>query len=67
MFDPQVVKKRQNNISGIEAKVISMDYKGMTNMATLSGIYGFVSRCNGSKTLKKRAGPKSDPLYGVSD
>jgi transposase-like protein len=43
-FDPQLVKKRQTDISGIEAKVISMYAKGMSTR-DISGhifdIYGF--------------------------
>ncbi|MBT6820787.1 IS256 family transposase [archaeon] len=38
-FDPQVVKKRQNDITGIEAKVISMYAKGMSTRDISSHIY----------------------------
>jgi transposase-like protein len=38
-FDPQVVKKRQNDVSGIEAKVISMFGKGMTTRDISEHIY----------------------------
>lgn len=43
-FEPQVVKKRQNDISGIDQKIISMYAKGMTTRQisdTLEDIYGF--------------------------
>lgn len=43
-FAPQVVKKRQKDISGIEQKIISMYAKGMTTSQiseTLEDIYGF--------------------------
>ena len=43
-FDPQVVKKRQKDISGIDQKIISMYAKGMTTRQisdTLMDIYGF--------------------------
>lgn len=43
-FDPQVVKKRQKDISGIEQKVISMYARGMTTRqisAQIADIYGF--------------------------
>ena len=43
-FDPQVVKKRQKDISGIDQKIISMYAKGMTPRQisdTLMDIYGF--------------------------
>ncbi len=43
-FEPQVVKKRQKNISGIDQKIISMYAKGMTTRQisdTLMDIYGF--------------------------
>jgi len=43
-FDPKVVKKRQNDISGIEAKVISMYGKGMSTRdisAHIHDIYGY--------------------------
>lgn len=38
-FDPQVVKKRQNDITGIETKVISMYAKGMSTRDISSHIY----------------------------
>ena len=38
-FDPQVVKKRQNDITGIEPKVISMYAKGMSTRDICSHIY----------------------------
>ena len=43
-FEPQVVKKRQKDISDIERKIISMYAKGMTTRQiseTLDDIYGF--------------------------
>lgn len=43
-FEPQVVKKRQKNISEIDQKIISMYAKGMTTRQisdTLMDIYGF--------------------------
>lgn len=43
-FDPQVVKKRQKDISEIDQKIISMYAKGMTTRQisdTLMDIYGF--------------------------
>ena len=43
-FDPQIVKKRQKDISGIDQKIISMYAKGMTTRQisdTLMDIYGF--------------------------
>lgn len=43
-FEPQVVKKRQKDISGIEQKIISMYARGMTTRqisAQISEIYGF--------------------------
>ena len=43
-FNPQVVKKRQKDISDIDQKIISMYAKGMTTRQiseTIEGIYGF--------------------------
>ena len=43
-FEPQVVRKRQKDISGIDQKIISMYAKGMTTRQisdTLMDIYGF--------------------------
>ena len=43
-FEPQIVKKRQKDISGIDQKIISMYAKGMTTRQisdTLMDIYGF--------------------------
>ena len=43
-FEPQVVKKRQKDISDIDQKIISMYTKGMTTRQiseTLEDIYGF--------------------------
>lgn len=43
-FEPQVVKKRQKDISNIDGKIISMYAKGMTTRqisATIQDIYGF--------------------------
>ena len=43
-FEPQVVKKRQKDISDIDSKIISMYAKGMTTRqisATIEDIYGF--------------------------
>ena len=43
-FKPQVVKKRQKDISAIDQKIISMYAKGMTNKQiseTIEDIYGF--------------------------
>lgn len=45
-FQPQVVKKRQKDISDIDQKIISMYAKGMTTRQisdTLYDIYGFVA------------------------
>ena len=48
-FEPQVVKKRQKDISDIDQKIISMYAKGMTTRQiseTLDDIYGFeASEC----------------------
>lgn len=43
-FQPQVVKKRQKDISNIDRKIISMYAKGMTTRQiseTIEDIYGF--------------------------
>ena len=43
-FEPQVVRKRQKDISSIDQKIISMYAKGMTTRQiseTLEDIYGF--------------------------
>lgn len=43
-FEPQIVKKRQKNISDIDQKIISMYTKGMTTRQiseTIEDIYGF--------------------------
>lgn len=43
-FEPQIVKKRQKDVSGIEEKVISLYAKGMTTRQiseTIDDIYGF--------------------------
>ena len=43
-FEPQVVRKRQKDISDIDQKIISMYAKGMTTRQiseTIEGIYGF--------------------------
>lgn len=43
-FEPQVVKKRQKDVSGIDQKIISMYAKGMTTRQisdTLEDVYGF--------------------------
>ena len=43
-FEPQIVKKRQNDISDIDQKIISMYAKGMTTRQiseTIEDIYGF--------------------------
>ena len=43
-FEPQIVKKRQNDISDIAQKIISMYAKGMTTRQiseTIEDIYGF--------------------------
>ena len=45
-FEPQIVKKRQKNISDIDQKIISMYAKGMTTRQiseTIEDIYGFES------------------------
>lgn len=45
-FDPQIVKKRQKDISDIDQKIISMYAKGMTTRQisdTLEDIYGFAA------------------------
>lgn len=44
IFEPQVIKKRQNDISDIDQKIISMYAKGMTTRQiseTIEHIYGF--------------------------
>ena len=44
IFEPQVVRKRQKDISGIDQKIISMYAKGMTTRQiseTIEDIYGF--------------------------
>ncbi len=44
IFEPQVVKKRQKDISDIDQKIISMYAKGMTTRQiseTIEDIYGF--------------------------
>lgn len=49
-FEPQIVKKRQKDISDIAHKLISMYAKGMTTWQiseTIEDIYGF-------ETLEKR-------------
>ena len=43
-FEPEVVQKRQKDISGIEQKIISLYAKGMTTRQiseTIEDIYGF--------------------------
>ncbi|SCJ41902.1 Transposase and inactivated derivatives [uncultured Eubacterium sp.] len=43
-FEPQIVKKRQKDISDIAQKIISMYAKGMTTRQiseTIEDIYGF--------------------------
>jgi putative transposase len=43
-FDPQIVKKRQKDISGLEEKIISMYAKGMTTrdiQAHIRDLYGY--------------------------
>lgn len=43
-YEPQIVKKRQKDISSIDQKIISMYAKGMTTRQisdTLMDIYGF--------------------------
>ena len=43
-FEPQVVKKRQKDISGIEQKIVSLYAKGMTTRQiseTIEDVYGF--------------------------
>ena len=43
-FEPQIVKKRQKDISDIDQKIISMYAKGMTTrqiFETIEDIYGF--------------------------
>mgnify|MGYP000470666189 FL=1 len=43
-FEPQIVKKRQNDISDIDQKIISMYAKGMTTRQiseTIGDIYDF--------------------------
>jgi len=43
-FEPQIIKKRKNNVSGIEDKVIAMYARGMSQRdiaATIEDIYGF--------------------------
>lgn len=43
-FDPQLIKKRQSDVSGIEGKVLSMYAKGMSQRDisdTIEDIYGF--------------------------
>jgi putative transposase len=43
-FDPQIVKKRQKDISGLEDKIISMYAKGMTTrdiQAHIKDLYGY--------------------------
>ena len=43
-FEPQIVKKRQKDISDIDQKIISMYAKGMTTRQiseTIEDIYGF--------------------------
>jgi transposase-like protein len=43
-FEPQVVKKRQKDISGLEEKIISMYAKGMTTrdiQAHIKDLYGY--------------------------
>ena len=46
-FEPQIVKKRQKDISDIDQKIISMYAKGMTTRQiseTIEDIYGFESK-----------------------
>jgi putative transposase len=43
-FEPQIVKKRQEDISGLEEKIISMYAKGMTTrdiQAHIKDLYGY--------------------------
>ena len=43
-FEPQIVKKRQKDISGLEEKIISMYAKGMTTQdiqAHIKDLYGY--------------------------
>ena len=43
-FEPQLIKKRQKNVSGIEDKVLSMYARGMSQRdisSTIEEIYGF--------------------------
>jgi putative transposase len=43
-FEPQIVKKRQNDISGLEGKIISMYAKGMTTrdiQEHIKDLYGY--------------------------
>ena len=42
-FEPQIMKKHQRNVSGIENKIITMHVKGMTTRGIsshLEAIYG---------------------------
>ena len=50
-FDPQVVKKRQKDISGIEDKVISMYAKGMSTRDISSHIYDIYGHKLSAETI----------------
>ena len=61
IFEPQILKKRQTDISGIDDQIISMYAKGMTNRdieAHVNDIYGF----NASPSLISRITDKVLPL-----
>lgn len=57
-FEPQVVKKRQKDISDIDQKIISMYAKGMTTRQisdTLDDIYGFEASDTAAELILERA------------
>jgi transposase-like protein len=61
IFEPQILKKRQTDISGIDDQIISMYAKGMTNRdieTHINDIYGF----NASPSLISRITDKVLPL-----
>lgn len=75
-FEPQVVKKRQKDISGIDQKIISMYAKGMTTRQisdTPEDIYefeaseGFISDVTDKIMPQNRGLAESPATRGISD
>ena len=62
-FQPQVVKKRQKDISDIDQKIISMYAKGMTTRQiseTIEDIYGFETSENFISDVTDKILPSTD-------